>query len=54
MCICGSAPFGTMEEAVIPQFLVELGQTVAASGMDYKKWAEKNPQGIDAVAANYL
>lgn len=45
---------GTMEEAVIPQFLVELGQTVAASGMDYKKWAEKNPQGIDAVAANYL
>lgn len=45
---------GIMEEAVIPQFLVELGQTVAASGMDYKKWAEKNPQGIDAVAANYL
>ena len=45
---------GTMEEAVIPQFLVELGQTVADSGMDYKKWAEKNPQGIDAVAANYL
>ena len=45
---------GTMEEAVIPQFLVELGQTVAASGMDYKKWAEKNPQVIDAVAANYL
>ena len=25
---------GTMEEAVIPQFLVALGQAVAASGMD--------------------
>lgn len=45
---------GTMEEAVIPQFLVALGQAVAASGMDYEKWAAQNPEGIDAVAANYL
>ena len=45
---------GTMEEAVIPQFLVALGQAVAASGMDYEKWAAQNPVGIGAVAANYL
>ena len=45
---------GTMEESLIPQFLVELGQTVAASGMDYLSWAQKNPEGIDKVAEKYL
>ena len=45
---------GTMEESVIPQFLVELGQTVADSGMDYLNWAQKNPEGIDKVAEKYL
>ena len=45
---------GTMEESVIPQFLVELGQAVAASGMDYLSWAQKNPEGIDKVAEKYV
>lgn len=45
---------GTMEESLIPQFLVELGQTVAVSGMDYLSWAQKNPEGIDKVAEKYL
>ena len=37
---------GTMEEAVIPQFLVELGQTVAASGMDYKNGLRRIHKGL--------
>lgn len=45
---------GTMLEAEIPSFLVELGKTVAASGMNFEEWNASNPEAIDAVAAPYL
>lgn len=34
---------GTILEDQIPAFLVELGKTVAASGMTYEQWAAKDP-----------
>lgn len=45
---------GVLLESDIPAFLVELGRTVARSGMDYAAWAVANPQGIEAVAAPYI
>lgn len=45
---------GVLLESDIPAFLVELGRTVAASGMDYASWAEANPQGIEKAAAPYI
>ena len=45
---------GTMLEAEIPSFLVELGETVAASGMKYDEWFAANPEAIDTIAAPYL
>lgn len=45
---------GTILEDQIPAFLVELGKTVAASGMTYEQWAAKDPAAIDAVAAPYI
>ena len=41
-------------EEDIPEFLAELGKTVAESGMDFNTWNEKHPGGIEAVAALYL
>ena len=45
---------GTMLEAEIPAFLVELGKTVAASGMKYNEWNAANPTAIDEIAAKYV
>lgn len=45
---------GTILETEIPAFLVKLGQTVAASGMDYAEWSAKNPEDIDKIAAEYI
>ena len=45
---------GTILEDQIPAFLLELGKTVAASGMTYEQWAAKDPAAIDAVAAPYI
>ena len=39
---------------VIPAFLVELGQTVAASGMDYSNWYQMHAQELEALAGKYL
>jgi len=33
----------------IPAFLVKLGTTVEASGMDYDQWISKNPEGLRAL-----
>ena len=46
--------FGAILESKIPAFLVELGKTVAASGMDFAAWRETDPEGIDRIAAPYL
>lgn len=45
---------GAILESEIPAFLVELGKTVAASGMDFAAWREREPDGIDRIAAPYL
>lgn len=45
---------GAILESEIPAFLVELGKTVAASGMDFAAWREREPEGIDRIAAPYL
>lgn len=45
---------GTMLEAEIPSFLVELGKTVAASGMKFDEWNAANPEAIEQLAAPYL
>lgn len=45
---------GIIAENEIPDFLTELGKTVASSGMDYAAWSKTNPQGVDLIAAKYL
>ncbi|WP_346704565.1 nitrite/sulfite reductase [uncultured Agathobaculum sp.] len=45
---------GAILESKIPAFLVELGKTVATSGMDFAAWRESDPEGIDRIAAPYL
>ncbi|MGN0464974.1 MAG: nitrite/sulfite reductase [Lachnospiraceae bacterium] len=45
---------GTIIDTKIPAFLVELGQTVANSGMDYAAWNEANPGAIDTIAKKYI
>ena len=43
-----------MLEEEIPAFLVELGRTVAASGMDYAAWNRANPGAVEALALRYM
>lgn len=45
---------GTMLEADIPEFIVELGRAAAASGMAFDEWNRANPEEIDRIAAPYL
>lgn len=45
---------GAILEADIPSFLVALGKTVAASGMDYAAWNQANPGALERLAAEYL
>jgi ferredoxin-nitrite reductase len=45
---------GAIEEKDIPGFLVELGQTVAASGMSFEAWNRADAQALERIAAGYL
>lgn len=45
---------GIILENEIPQFIVELGKTVADSGLDFHSWNEKNPDGIEKIAEKYI
>lgn len=45
---------GTILETDIPEFLVVLGKTVAASGKDFFCWNESEPIALDRIAAPYL
>lgn len=45
---------GAMLESDIPDFLVKLGQAVAATGMSYAEWSETEPNGLEALAEEYL
>ena len=41
-------------ETEVPDFLVELGKTVAASGMSFAEWSKANADGVEKVAAKYF
>lgn len=45
---------GVMLEEKIPAFLVELGRTVAASGMDFSAWYQAEPDALERLAVDYL
>lgn len=45
---------GVMPEEKVPAFLVELGKTVAASGMDYAAWSKANPETMEQIVKPYL
>lgn len=45
---------GTILQSEIPAFLVELGKTVASSGMDFASWYASDPAAIDKIAEKYL
>ncbi len=45
---------GMILETKIPEFLVELGKTVAGFGMDYETWLDKNPKGLEQLAEEYI
>lgn len=53
----GGARFGegadTILEQHIPAFLVELGQTVAASGEDWEGWSARHAGDLDGLIAKY-
>ncbi len=44
---------GVILEKDIPEFFVKLGRTVAESGLDFRTWNEKNPDGLVKAAAEY-
>ena len=45
---------GVIQDIRIPDFLVELGKTVAATGSSFEAWYDADPQAIDAVAEAYV
>lgn len=45
---------GAILDTDIPNFLVEVGQTVAASGMDFEQWYETNKETFVALAQKYI
>lgn len=45
---------GTILESRVPEFVVELGKTVAASGLSFADWNAQNPDGLEGIAAPYL
>lgn len=47
-------PLGTILQAKIPEFVVKLGKTVAASGLDFTSWLEMNAEAFRALASEYL
>ena len=45
---------GAILDGDIPKFLVEVGQTVAASGMDFDTWYDSNADTFAAIAQTYI
>jgi ferredoxin-nitrite reductase len=45
---------GTVLESDVPAFLLELGKTVAASGLTYEAWAKENPEAVRTLAEKYV
>ena len=54
----GAEKFGEVIGAMliesVPQFIVALGQTVAASGLDFDRWLNENEDAFRALAAQYI
>lgn len=47
-------PLGAMLLEDVPTFIVELGRTVAASGMDFDRWLDQHEDAFRALAAKYI
>ncbi len=47
-------PVGAILQDRIPEFIVALGKTVAASGLDFHSWLEKNEASFRELAADYI
>ena len=45
---------GVILEKDIPAFLVELGQTVAATGEPYSQWVISHEEELEKIAGTYL
>lgn len=45
---------GTLPEEKIVEFILRLGNTVAASGLDYDSWIEKDPEQLKSVAEEFF
>lgn len=45
---------GAILDGDIPKFLVEVGQTVAATGLDFEQWYASNANTFAAVAQKYI
>lgn len=46
--------WGSMLEEEIPDFFVELGREISASGKKFEAWMEENPQRLKEIAGKYL
>lgn len=47
-------PLGFLIQDRIPEFMVELGKTVMASGMEFEPWLEKNEMAFRKLAGKYI
>lgn len=45
---------GAILQIEIPEFVVELGKTVAESGLDFEEWFSRNEEALRAIAAKYI
>lgn len=46
--------WGSMLEEEIPDFFVELGREISASGTTFETWMEENPRRLREIAGKYL
>lgn len=47
-------PLGFLIQDTIPEFMVELGKTVMASGMEFEPWLEQNETAFRKLAGKYI
>lgn len=47
-------PLGSILQVQIPEFIVDLGNTVAASGLNFSSWIKQNEQDFKELAAKYI
>ena len=54
IAILAERVLGAILDADIPKFLVEVGQKVAASGMDFEAWYASNSDTFAEIAQTYI